>query len=69
MKIDEGIMRVKLFSQDLILLSPLFAEIVSKTASEEYLGVIMDVASNLKGMIGTYIRLENAHQKFTNLMI
>ena len=48
MKVDEGIMWVKCFSQDFILLSSLFAEVMSKAASKENLCVIMDVAPDLK---------------------
>ena len=42
-----GVVGVELLGEQLVLLGALVAQVVPKVASEEYLAVVVDVASNL----------------------
>ena len=56
--------------RDVVLLSPLVGEVVTKGPGEDYLSVIVDITSNLiKQSASNSLSCENIYQKFAKLLV
>ena len=56
-----GIVDVQFHGIEFILLSSLVGKVMSKTASKNYLCVIVDIAANLKYMINNMVKLSSSY--------